>query len=105
MVTRMSDHLRHKAHLTERISSWLADGDTWIGVFENLDLSDANCGMRCAFPFSLSDESYRSSKVGATRAPDGINIGPGWRYILVGKTKRVKRALVLLGIKPEGKKA
>lgn len=77
---------------TKVLEQWLADADTWIGVFENKDLSHPHIGQRCAFPFALSDGSFDKAEVGRTRAPDGKTIGLGWRYILIAKTTDVKAA-------------
>jgi hypothetical protein len=76
-----------------KLEGWLADGDTWIGVFENHDLGHPQVGTRCAFPFSLSDGSFEMGRIGETRAPDGQFIGLGWRYILVAKCKEAGPAL------------
>jgi hypothetical protein len=79
------DH-RQKKIIHAKLKEWVADGDTWIGVFENQDLGHPQIGQRCVFPFALSDGSMDKAEVGKTRAPDGKTIGLGWRYILVCKT-------------------
>lgn len=82
------------------IERWLADGDTWVGVFENRDLGHRDFGARCAFPFALSDGSFERAEIGRVHAPDGRMIGLGWRYVLVAKCRDVESALEAL----EGKK-
>lgn len=74
----------------------LADGDTWLGVFENHDLSHSDIGRRCIFPFSLSDGSWDKAEIDKTRAPDGRFIGLGWRYLLILKTKSAQEAAMCL---------
>jgi hypothetical protein len=78
------------------IASWFNDADTWVGVFENHDLGHPDRGLRCAFPFAISDGSMEKSIVGQTRAPDGRIIGMGWRYLLVAKCSTAEEALAHL---------
>ena len=94
MTEKTRDEKREDAR--KQVARWLSDSDTWVGLFENYDLDSSECGERCAFPFSLSDGSFEGSIVGKTRAPDGKTIGPGWRYILAGKTKSVEEVIDFL---------
>jgi hypothetical protein len=75
------------------IEVWFTDPDTWVGIFENHDLGHPQQGLRCAFPFRISDGSMSWSEIGKTRAPDGRTIGLGWRYILVAKCTTADEAL------------
>lgn len=75
---------------------WLSDGSTWIGVFENKDLSHPEVGRRIAVPYD--DSLLDQVRVGATRGPDGwdtrgVSHGPGWRYILVAVERTADAAL------------
>lgn len=85
--------------MKDTIDRWLADPDTWVGVFENADLGHRDIGLRCAFPFALSDGSFEKAEIGKTRAPDGRTIGLGWRYILVAKCRTTDE--VLAAMKPQ----
>jgi hypothetical protein len=75
-----------------KMERWLEDGDTWIGVFQNRDLSSSDCGRTIALPFSLSDGSYEKAEIGKARAPD-TSAGLGWRYILIGKATSADEAI------------
>jgi len=78
----------------EKLYSWLASGDTWVGVFENHDLGHADRGRRVAMPFSMAD--YQRADIGSTHAPDMPGIGLGWRYILIAKCRSADDALHVL---------
>jgi len=67
----------------EQFRRWLADATTWIGVFENHDMSSRDCGRRLAYSFDTS--IWDEATVGLDYAPDGSGHGLGWRYILIGK--------------------
>lgn len=90
----MSETDQHKTR--QAIERWFADGDTWVGVFENHDLGSQQVGVRCAFPFTLSNGSMEASRVGSTKAPDGSRIGMGWRYVLVAKCRTADEAMAAL---------
>lgn len=78
----------------EKLKRWVGDGTTWIGVFENHDLGHRLAGQRCAFPFD--DRFWDSAVIGSTKAPDGVHIGLGWRWILIAKTRDPNEALRLV---------
>ena len=78
------------------IDGWFSDPDTWVGIFENHDLGHPQVGLRCAFPFRISDGSLDKAEVNKTRAPDGRTIGLGWRYLLVAKCKDADATLIAL---------
>jgi hypothetical protein len=66
------------------IERWLKNEDNIIGVFECQALDSQYIGQRFAIPFSKSQEDVMV--VGKTRAPDGTQFGPGWKFILVAKS-------------------
>jgi hypothetical protein len=78
----------------ETFARWLADGETWIGCFENHDLGHYDVGRRVCLPFDAAKVEYAA--VGATRAPDHAAIGLGWRYVLRAKAHTVDEALAFL---------
>lgn len=78
----------------ETLERWIADGETWIGVFENHDLGHPEIGRRIAFPFSTKDGSFEAAEVNKTRAPDSRHIGLGWRYILIAKCTTADEAFM-----------
>ena len=69
---------------------WLEDPTTWIGVFENKALDSADCGMRFALAFDVSN--LDDATIGETRAPDTA-MGMGWRYLLVAKCASVEEVM------------
>lgn len=75
------------------IERWFSDGDTWVGVFENKDLSHPDIGRRCAVPYDIS--SWSAAVVGQTRASEFIRrMGMiPWQYILVEKCKTVDEVI------------
>lgn len=81
---------------TERdtFARWLSDGETWIGVFENHDLSHPDRGRRVALAFDNATKG--EAKVGTSRAPDHRTIGLGWRYLLVAICTTPEEALAAL---------
>lgn len=76
----------------EAVTRWLAEPDTWVGVFENHDLGHPNVGHCFAIPFRLSDGSFEQAEIGKTRAPD-TSLYIGWRYILIAKCKTVDEVM------------
>jgi hypothetical protein len=80
------------AETVEQIfTRWLADGQTWIGIFENHDLGHRDLGHRVAFSFDLSQVGSVTLK--QTRCVDHPTIGMGWRYLLVAQCHTVKDAI------------
>jgi hypothetical protein len=79
--------------VAQTFDRWLADGMTWIGVFENHDLGHRDRGRRVALPY---DAAQPIPQVGVTRAPDHPSIGLGWRYILVAVCHSTPEALAAL---------
>lgn len=82
----VNDHERQK--LLDKMSVWLKDGSTWIGVFENHDLGHLMFGSRVAIPFDVSN--FNDTPLGM-RAPD-INNHILWRYVLVAKCRTLEEA-------------
>lgn len=77
--------------LEQTLARWFADPDTWVGVFENKDLSSSRPGHRVGFAFPRAQ--FEQAKLGETRAPDHKEIGLGWRYLLVAKAENADDAL------------
>lgn len=75
---------------TRVFKRWLADGESWIGVFENIDLGHPDLGLRIARVFDLSE--IDKADIGRTRAPDHASIGLGWRYALIAVCYTVEEA-------------
>ena len=77
-----------------RFQTFLADGTSWIGIFENHDLGDAGVGTRIAFLFD--DIYWERCVINITRAPETKTTGFGWRYILIAKCRTAEHALAVL---------
>ena len=77
--------------LEQKFTRLLADGTSWIGVFQNQDLGHSRIGECIAFAFDTSQ--LEAAKIGSTRAPDHANYGLGWRYILIAKCATVDEAV------------
>ena len=56
------------ANTVRMFCKWLEDEETWIGIFENQDLSDGDVGVRTAMAFD--ENVYDEAEVGKSRAPD-----------------------------------
>lgn len=72
------------------IERWLSDGTTWVGVFENKDLSHPDIGRRTAVPYDMN--CFDAAVIGRDRAPEFIRqhgMIP-WQYILVEKCKTLE---------------
>ena len=67
----------------DTFTRWLSDPETWVGVFENQDLSSSQPGHRVGLCFDM--ETWDDAHANKTSAPDHPSIGLGWRYILIGK--------------------
>lgn len=80
----------------QTLERWVSDEDTWIGVFENHDLSSRDCGRKFALPFSLSDGSFEVAELNKTKAPD-TKMGLGWRFLLVWKGTDPQEAYDAMG--------
>lgn len=61
---------------------WLADANTWVGVFENKDRQSPNFGARIGYPFSYDDVSTLDVAVGKTRAPDTKTVPHAGQFVL-----------------------
>jgi hypothetical protein len=71
------------------LTRWLADADTFVGIFENTAFDSADFGRRVGLPFALSD--FDTLKPG-DRAPDTSTL-IGWKYTCIGKAKTVEEAM------------
>jgi len=83
----------------QTFARWLEDGDTAIGVFENMELGHHDLGRRVAFPYAkaqLDDLGDDNPAIGILQAPDHASIGLGWRYRLVAVALDVETALLAL---------
>lgn len=71
----------------QQIERWLADGETWVGVFENHDLGSHNVGDRIAIPFDI--KQIELAHVGRMHAPElARKFGHiPWQMVLVTKCK------------------
>ena len=72
-------------------TSWLADGSSWVGVFQNQDLGHPDAGRKIALCYD--DSQFYGMGVGQARAPDHADIGLGWRYRLIAKCRTVEEAM------------
>lgn len=82
-----------------RVERWFADGTTWVGVFENKDLSSPNVGHKVAVPFDMAD--YDRAVVGRDRGPELLRkygMIP-WQYVLAARC--LDPASVLTYVDPE----
>lgn len=84
-----------------KLQQWLADGESWIGGFENHDLGHPEIGRRVLFVFD--DSQWEDAKLGSTRSPDHAEIGLGWRYVLGLKTRDAEEAHRWLSRQEPGK--
>jgi hypothetical protein len=73
----------------EKVTRWLSDGQTWVGVYQNQDLGHPDVGRKIAMPFDVSD--WDKAKLGS-RAPDTRHL-IGWRYFLIAKCRTVEGVL------------
>lgn len=84
--------------LRAKLESYLDDGETFIGVFENMAMDSARHGLRIAFPFDTAQ--WDDAVIGKTHAPDP-SFDLGWKYILISKTTDVTEAFRILTASPE----
>lgn len=80
----------------ETFTRWLKDGTTWIGIFENQDLSHYDLGRRVARPYD--DSVFDKATINLSGCADHASIGLGWRYVLKVKTRDVDEALGQLAV-------
>ena len=90
--------VRASESVEQVFTRWLADGQTWIGVFENHDLGHRDLGRRVAFSFDVSQ--LHTVTLQQTRCVDHPSIGLGWRYLLVAQCHTVQDALRALRGEP-----
>ena len=84
----------HQESTAQTFARWLSDGTTWIGIFENHDLGHPDAARRIALPY---DEAlFEQATIGKSTAPDRPEIGLGWRYVLIAKTRDAGEALRLI---------
>ena len=79
--------------MRETIEKWLADGETWVGVFENKALDSASLGERCGLCFD--NMCFEEAEIGKMRMPD-TKIRVGWRHILIAKSRDVDEIVNLI---------
>jgi hypothetical protein len=77
----------------EQVTRWLNDPATWVGVFQNADMSSPMVGHKLAMPFDVKD--YQKVEVGA-RGPDALRkFGYiPWQYLLVAKCMKVEEVFI-----------
>ena len=78
-----------REYAKSRFEHHLADGTTWIGIYENKALDSARAGHRIALFYGL--DQWDVTSIG-DRAPD-MRGRVGWRYRLVHKARTVEDAL------------
>ena len=89
MTPREKELEQFKEHAKARFEHHLADGETWIGIFENRALDSADAGRRVAMFFGM--DQWDATELGS-RAPDTPSF-IGWKYGLVVKAKTSEEAL------------
>src|SRR5271168_233398 len=62
---------------------WFADGNTWVGLFENKDRASPNCGARVGLPFDLDEAPIAEFAVGKTRAPAVDKLPHAGKFVLI----------------------
>ena len=80
--------------MKETFTRWLADGSSWIGVFQNQDLGHSDRGRKIALCYD--DSQFYGMAVGQARAPDHRDIGMGWRYVLQAKCRTTDEAVAAM---------
>ncbi len=86
-------------HAKARFEHHLADGETWIGIFENKALDSADAGRRIALFYDTAQ--WDKADIG-DRAPDMPSQGfIGWKYQLVHKAKTVDDAIANMNFNAE----
>ena len=58
-----------RAAQCRQAEEWFADGNTWVGLFENKDRASPNFGARVGLPFDLDSAPIVEAAIGKTRAP------------------------------------
>jgi hypothetical protein len=62
---------------------WFADGNTWVGLFENKDRGSPNFGARIGLPFDLDAMPIVEVTVGKTRAPQLEKLPNAHKFVLI----------------------
>ena len=62
---------------------WFADGNTWVGLFENKDRGSPNFGARVGLPFDLDAMPIVEVTVGKTRAPQLEKLPNAHKFVLI----------------------
>src|SRR5271165_4471784 len=71
-----------RAAQCRQAEKWFADGNTWVGLFENRDRASPNFGARVGLPFDLDDAPIAEFAVGKTRAPAIDNLPHAGKFVL-----------------------
>jgi hypothetical protein len=72
-----------RAAQRRQAEEWFADGNTWVGLFENKDRASPNFGARVGLPFDLDAMPIVEVTVGKTRAPQLKKLPNAHKFVLV----------------------
>jgi hypothetical protein len=72
-----------RAAQRRQAEEWFADGNTWVGLFENKDRASPNFGARVGLPFDLDEAPIVEFAVGKTRAPDIPKLPHAGKFVLI----------------------
>lgn len=89
------DANRRREQTAKKIAEWLADGKSFVAVYENVNLGHPQLGRRICCAYALKD--HEELVVGKTTAPDLPGNGPGWRYVLKEKCLTAQTAMKAMG--------
>lgn len=78
----------------ETLLRWFKDPDTWVGVYQNKDLTSPDVGRRIAYSFSVRD----LDKVAIGSAAPDTKFCIGWRYRLIQKCGSYQEVLDCLNL-------
>jgi hypothetical protein len=72
-----------RAAQRKQAEDWFAEGNTWVGLFENRDKRSPNFGARIGLPFDLDEAPVHGVVVGKTRAPELDKIPHAAKFVLI----------------------
>jgi hypothetical protein len=80
-MTEIEQQARDTQH--RKAEEWFADGNTWVGLFENKDKASPNFGARIGLPFDLDEMPLVEVTVGKTRAPVLDKLPNSAKFVLI----------------------